>query len=162
MGTNFYKVRTLARELKDKLIDSINNDGITVDEHGAVIFRDNNGDEINIPNLEVHIGKRLGGWKFLFDHNNWNYYPRDKEKFIKWVSDPANGRTVDEYGEEYTPEQFWEEEVMPTYTEPWIDGKDRFDSSAYNKWQKENGKPQNGINDFYLEDLRFSICTDFS
>lgn len=161
MGTNFYKVKTLTREEKDKLIDAINNDRVTNGDFYSLHFRDENNDDIVIPNKEVHIGKRSGGWKFLFDHNDWAYYPRDKDKFVEWVNDPSTGKIVDEYGEEYTPEQFWNEEVMPTYTTKWVDGQDRFDYESYNKWCEENGRRTEGINDFYIENLRFASYTDF-
>ena len=162
MGTNYYKVKTLTREEKDKLIDSINNDRVTIGDYGFICFRDENDKDIILPKKEIHIGKRSCGWKFLFDHNNWDYYPRDKAKFVEWVNDMSNGRIMDEYGNEYSPRQFWEEKVMPTYTDKWIDGTGRLDSDSYNKRLKESGKMADGINDFYLEDLRFSLYTDFS
>ena len=58
---------------------------------------------------EVHIGKRSGGWKFLFNHNKWQYYDYSRESIDNFLK--SCYKIVNEYGEEMTPEEFWKEYV---------------------------------------------------
>jgi hypothetical protein len=54
---------------------------------------------------DVHIGKASGGWSFLFNHNNWEYFT-DKESMLKWLE------TVEirnEYGVVFTKDEFLKE-----------------------------------------------------
>lgn len=53
----------------------------------------------------IHVGKRSAGWRFLFNHNDWEYYNSIQE-LKDWT------RTVQletEYGELLTWEDFWED-----------------------------------------------------
>lgn len=43
----------------------------------------------------IHIGKSSSGWRFLFNHNNWDYY-KDWQSFCDWL---LTVEIVDEYGE---------------------------------------------------------------
>jgi hypothetical protein len=50
----------------------------------------------------VHIGKRSGGWKFLWNFNK-NMYYKDKEELFQFL---RSGRIVNEYSEELDVEEF--------------------------------------------------------
>jgi hypothetical protein len=51
---------------------------------------------------DIHIGKASMGWKFLFNHNDWQYYT-DKESLYQWLD---TVEIVDEYGRKVTKEWF--------------------------------------------------------
>jgi hypothetical protein len=69
----------------------------------------------------IHIGKRSGGWKFLFDHNNWKYYDYTKCSIIKFLKSCHIIRN--EYGDILSIKKFWDEYVE--------DFKDGFDGRSY-------------------------------
>jgi hypothetical protein len=51
----------------------------------------------------IHIGKSSVGWKFCFNHNDWEYFKTVSEmkEFIK------SRLIVDEYGTRVSFEDFW-------------------------------------------------------
>lgn len=51
----------------------------------------------------IHIGKSSGGWQFIFNHHNWQYF-NSLETLKEWLK---SGTIIDEYGEECTFEDFW-------------------------------------------------------
>lgn len=113
MGTNFYFVRPISQSKKDEIkqrIDKIDNiDDIYEMINDILKPQINSSTDDNIYN--VHIGKRSCGWQFLFSSGIYDYWdfksePFNKESIIAWLS---TGIVVDEYGEKYTPEQFWKE-----------------------------------------------------
>lgn len=55
----------------------------------------------------LHIGKRSGGWKFLFAPNP-KYYNETKESIDKFLNRP-DVSIWDEYGNEILPFEFWED-----------------------------------------------------
>ena len=70
-----------------------------------------------------HIGKRSYGWQFLFETGKGDFGPdddryyrisnpwsNDLQSLKEWLSKPEYV-IQDEYGEVFTPEQFWNEEV---------------------------------------------------
>lgn len=69
----------------------------------------------------IHIGKRSGGWKFLFNHNNWKYYDYTKCSIIKFLKSCHIIRN--EYGDILSVKKFWDEYVE--------DFKDGFDGQSY-------------------------------
>ena len=102
MGTNFYLRKKLSDREKLSAINSIiNNDYDSVRE---------------ILPKDIHIGKRSGGWKFHWDHNYFQYYKPTKESLIEWLH---SGIILDEYGEIFTFDQFWNEEVGNCLTKGW-------------------------------------------
>ena len=158
MGTNFYlrkKLSAKEKELAKQYIDE--------DKH----------DELKqlIPE-DIHIGKRSGGWKFLWDAHFFEYFEPTKESLFDWLE---SGQIIDEYGDEFTFDQFINDELKG-----WLDkGHDLL--SYYDTYPKEkaylNYESRNRyfyqrcpdfkeyINDygeFYIEDLRFTISEDFS
>jgi hypothetical protein len=55
-----------------------------------------------IDGLNIHIGKRSGGWKFLWNFQDGKFYT-NKEELLKFI---RSGRIVDEYGELQDTEEF--------------------------------------------------------
>jgi hypothetical protein len=55
-----------------------------------------------IDGLNIHIGKRSGGWKFLWNFQEGKFYT-NKEELLKFI---RSGRIVDEYGELQDTEEF--------------------------------------------------------
>lgn len=84
----------------------------------------------------IHIGKRSGGWKFLFNHNNWVYYSYTRESIDAFLR--SCELIENEYGEPVTVEEFWKD-----YVEDFADG---FNGRQYEEEQlkkayaKEAGK----------------------
>lgn len=111
-----------------------------------------------------HIGKRSGGWQFLFaPHNDEDGYDKNPwentlESLKKCLSDPEY-EIVDEYNRIYTPEQFWEEIGDCLYNDPerYINEKQYYQRhpeelySTHRKWEFTTD-----------EGLRFSTTIDFS
>lgn len=55
-----------------------------------------------INGLNIHIGKRSSGWKFLWNFQNGKFYT-NKEELLTFI---RSGRIVDEYGELQDTEEF--------------------------------------------------------
>ena len=55
-----------------------------------------------IEGLNIHIGKRSSGWKFLWNFQDGKFYT-NKEELLKFI---RSGRIVDEYGELQNTEEF--------------------------------------------------------
>lgn len=157
MGTNFHIRRKLNQNEKYTIIQSIVND----DYEKARIL-------INQEDLEIHIGKLSGGWKFLWNVHNFKYFNPTKEDFIKFLK--TYGQIFDEYGRKYTFEEFWDNEVGEIrYTG--IDLKEYYDSNyeLYRHYsRKEEFEPFekleltiNEYGEFYLDDMRCTIYDDF-
>lgn len=127
-------------------------------------------------NEEIHIGKRSRGWKFLFNHQNGEYFdPRHQESLKAWLDDP-HYKIIDEYGEEYTFEQFWQ------MIRDWdANPRNKWDSTSYNEYERSRGNYYDttcsrdianrihgmfGVRplyyDFWLDGLRYSTSTEFS
>ena len=53
-------------------------------------------------NMNVHLGKRSVGWKFLWNFHNNEYYS-DKEELFQFI---RRGRVINEYSEEIPVEEF--------------------------------------------------------
>lgn len=107
MGTNFYAVLPVKkrktnklRELADKL-----DAGQNVDIEGEMydISQD-------LKCHEIHLGKRSYGWAFLWDANDLKYYEPTLESIKKFI-DNNNAKIIDEYGVEFTWDQFINDEI---------------------------------------------------
>jgi hypothetical protein len=100
----------------------------------------------------IHLGKRSGGWKFIWNWNNGKYY-KTKEELFDFIRD---GRVVDEYGQQIDVEEFI------TMALDW--GKeDGWDSETYYKEHPERITPWSSEkHEEYIDGLRVSTCTDFS
>ena len=58
--------------------------------------------DVFIDGLNIHIGKRSSGWKFLWNFQDNKYYT-NKEELLNFI---RSGRVVDEYGELQDTEEF--------------------------------------------------------
>lgn len=116
-----------------------------------------------------HIGKRSGGWQFLFcphiksrqgfwDTNHVVSPWEDTLDSIKEFLSRENVIIEDEYGKKYTSDQFWEEINQCLYNNPeyYING-----NQYYVKHPQESlfGESTEYTTD---EGLRFATCEDFS
>lgn len=107
MGTNFYAVLPVKkrttnklRELADKL-----DAGQHIDVEGEMY--DINQD---LKCYEIHLGKRSYGWAFLWDANDLKYYEPTLASIKKFIDD-NHAKIIDEYGEEFTWDQFINDEI---------------------------------------------------
>lgn len=149
MGTNYYIKKYMTPEQKKEVIDAINND--QYDEARDIM------NEIK----DIHIGKRSAGWKFLWDANDFKYFKPTKESLIEWLK---SGQIIDEYDQEFTFDEFWNDCLNGFW--------DGYDAITYKKdhpeisyWRKNisqfYGIPVT-LGEFYIDDLRFSVSTDFA
>lgn len=119
MGTNFYARIIPKEEDKQKLIDAINNNQYDVIENLTSELYGRRDDYSGVGN-EIHLGKRSGGWKFLWNPNvikiwdseacdyAYNYvYPLTKEGITNFVM-REDVIITDEYGEQQNPKEFLE------------------------------------------------------
>ena len=160
MGTNFYLKQKLSEQEKEKAIELLNlNDYEELREM--------------LPN-KIHIGKRSGGWKFHWDHNYFKFFKPSKESLIEWLK---SGQIVDEYGDEFTFDQFWNEEIDHFLYEGYdmASFAKKYPHESHGWWDREGRKQEllrrcpelkdvefSNQGDFYIDGLRFSILTDFS
>lgn len=162
MSTNFYAVRAI--EMEPSEIDDL--EAEICNPELRILFRID----------EIHIAKRSGGWKMLFDHNNGWYYQPTRKALTSFLRGPDIYGIIDEYGDFYTEKQFWAEvdswnsspssESSQDYTKTKPEESNWFYDSGLSKQKKECaqmfGIPEPESLDFYSSDgLRFSIFTDF-
>lgn len=136
-------------EQKKEVIDAINND--KYDEARDIIA------EVE----KIHIGKRSAGWKFLWDANDFKYFEPTKESLIEWLK---SGQIIDEYDQEFTFDEFWND-CLNRF-------RDGYDAITYEKdhpvrnYLRQSYTIFHGIpvtlGEFYIDDLRFSIYSDFA
>lgn len=165
MGTNFYKCRPrktdrgsiekVEKFYKQTLKDIITK-GIVSDE----IISDFQYELEKFKPEKIHLGKRSGGWQFLWNHNNKKYYQDNLESIKEFLND-GDGWIEDEYGEIFTPEQLLNDEIGDClYNDPkkYINGYqyDKRENCHYT-WQK-CGQYEYTTS----EGLRFSTSTEFS
>lgn len=149
MGTNFYIKKYMTPEQKKEVIDAINND--QYDEARDIM------NEVK----DIHIGKRSAGWKFLWDANEFKYFEPTKESLIEWLK---SGQIIDEYDQEFTFDEFWNDCLNGFW--------DGYDAITYEKDYPERSYWQKNISqfygipvtkgEFYIDNLRFSISTNFA
>lgn len=160
MGTNFYLRKKLSDREKLLAINSIiNNDYDSVRE---------------ILPEDIHIGKRSGGWKFHWDHNYFQYYKPSKESLIEWLK---SGQIVDEYGDEFTFDQFWNEEIDHFLYEGYdmASFAKKYPHESHGWWDMEGRKREllrrcpelkdvefSDQGDFYIDNLRYSVLTQYT
>jgi hypothetical protein len=169
MGTNFYKVLKPKYNKKQKaeITKKINEQTKKLKEY----FNDNNyierydiEDYFEMLNelrpVKVHLGKRSGGWQFLWNHNNEQYYKKTLQSIREFL-DEDNGFIVDEYGERFTTEQFLNEEIGEAmYNDP-----DRFINGPQYDEQGKNIYAWAKCSNYEFttnEGLRFATSTEFS
>jgi len=163
VGTNFYripsvdemeerKIRLQARIIGLKLTpDLVENCFAYIDDPDDEWTRLSPWDEF-VNGTRVHLGKRSGGWKFLWNWNKEKYYS-SKEELLEFT---RSGRVVDEYGEEIPAEEFIEMALSWGQEDGW-------DSESYHRDNPDSRRIwSNEKHEEYIEGLRVSTSTDFS
>lgn len=163
MGTNYYARIIPSKERKEKfkkLIDDNNFDA---------------KDEINDLFKDVHIGKRSGGWKFLWNSNlNEPIYDKLTKKCISEFLHRPDVKIYNEYDEgPIDPDEFMD--MALNWCKDGYDGKTYREeyrlqynpcfklSEHYVKLFNDNGyKVDDYDSDFYSDGLRFSTSFEFS
>ena len=107
MGTNFYAVLPVKKRTTNKLRE-------LADKLDAVQYIDAEGEMYDIIRdlkcHEIHLGKRSYGWAFLWDANDLKYYEPTLASIKKFIDD-NHAKIIDEYGEEFTWDQFINDEI---------------------------------------------------
>lgn len=154
MGTNFYLRKKLTSEESREIFKFIKS---KYEEFDSQVIKNIYGIDYALDDFiyevkeftrqyinEIHIGKRSFGWQFLWDYHGGKYYRASLEDIKKFLSNP-DYEIVDEYGETFTFEQFFNEEV----------GKSLYEG--------KNGLEEGLSSYFFISDgLRFSSYEDFS
>jgi hypothetical protein len=165
MGTNFYKYRikknnkTVVDNIKEKFEEIINNiskNGF-INEYDIVCLNEKL-DKCKIE--KIHLGKRSGGWQFIWNHNDKKYYQDNLESIKEFLND-GDGWIEDEYGERFTPEQLLNDKIGAClYNDPerYINGHQYDERENYYCAWKNCGQYEYTTSD----GLRFSTSTDFS
>lgn len=113
MGTNYYRIpkaeelekkhQNLVEQIKsmDLSPDSVNSYFRVSEEDGNFWDSTNPWDNF-IDGTKIHLGKRSGGWRFLWNFNDNQYY-KNKEELFDFI---RSGRVINEYGEIIDPNEF--------------------------------------------------------
>lgn len=178
MGTNFYAVLPIKKKFSNKLreiADKMDNDP----KYGHSVDNDLYEFKEELKNQVVHLGKRSGGWVFDWDGNDMKYYVPNL-KSIKNFIDTSHAIIIDEYEQEYTWDEFINEELDGVlYDTPELLNGQRYYNkypehrtsycrnyekaiSMYRRYAKGKFIDPN-YHDFITKDgLRFALFTDFS
>ena len=154
MGTNYYARILPTLEEKEnlkKLIDS--DDFYAIEKEVQRLYGESTEYD---KGAEIHLGKRSGGWKFLFNPNYERYYKLTKEGLKEFLNKPNviiyseyfnSGTGILEYiddpdkvnSKEYlwTPQQFLY--MAFNWGQP-----DGWDGESYEKWEMSRGKGYQG------------------
>jgi hypothetical protein len=166
MGTNYYRIPKSKEMMKrhQRLHDRVSRmdwHDTSLIGNGFTYIEDKNSDNewdnsINpwvefTKGTHIHLGKRSGGWKFIWNWNDSKHY-KTKEQLFKFIRD---GRVVNEYGEQMDVEEFI------TMTLEW--GKeDGWDLETYYKHHPEKRTLWGGEkHEEYIDGLRVSTSTEF-
>lgn len=165
MGTNYYKVKPKnppfteikkTMESFDELVNKLTDEGYITEYEIDNFFSQLKEFVIE----EVHLGKRSGGWQFIWNHNNKKYYEDNLESIKRFLSN-GEGWIEDEYGERFTVEDFLNEEVGASmYNDPkrFINGR-QYDEREKCMYEYERC----ATHEYTSKDgLRFSTSTEFS
>lgn len=179
MGTNFYLKHIVTEEDIQKLHKLVDERRFTSEWDHEDDPYDSVQNVINLITDEIHICKRSGGWHICFDHNWGKYWQPSRKSLEEWTRKPGF-KIIDEYGTEFTAEQFWKEmdDWEADIGTGW--GTDLLDSEKYQKVREAKGERREylctediekverlfGIktryNDFTVDNLRFAVYSDFS
>lgn len=165
MGTNYYRVpsKDEMERRHENLKERVNNlfwvnDPGLIKRGFCTIKGESEWDKISCwaeftQDASVHLGERSGGWKFCWNFHKDKYY-RDKETLLAFIN---SGRVVDEYGTEFTPDEFLEM-AFSWCTDGW-------DTQSY--YKEQPGDRISWIDysqhaDTYVDGLRISSSINFS
>jgi hypothetical protein len=159
MGTNYYRIPSVQEmeQRKVKLIEDVSNLELSpsmVESRFANIekgFDRYSAWDIFTEGTSIHLGKRSGGWKFLWNFNDKKYYS-NKEELFQFI---RSGRIVDEYGTEMGVEEFI------TMSLEWGQ-PDGLDGETYRRQHPRQYHYDFEKKEEYIDGLRVSSYTDFS
>lgn len=197
MGTNYYARIIPSHERKEKLKSLIDSDDFGKIKEEVSLMYGRVG-EYDKDGGEIHLGKHSGGWKFLWNANQYrvdeghydknrgewisnyvihNYYEPNKKSITEFLN-RDDVRIFNEYGEEFTFDEFVNATACFEENPVWGDGKPCYDAESYVRDKMD------GYNSFYCHDdhqqmftemgfdvkyhefksdgLRFSTSTEFS
>lgn len=158
MGTNFYAVIPVKKRDKEKAKKLIDENKLT--EAIEVL------EEMT---KEIHLGKRSAGWKFLFNANLGKYYELSREGINKFFA-KNNVIIENEYGEKFTAEEFWRDEIG-VFLEKGYDLESYYadhpnEATSYYSYARtippelKKYNP-NKYGEFYSDGLRFTTTEEF-
>lgn len=190
MGTNFYARIIPTKERKEKIKEAIDNNDF--DEIKSLVNRTYSSpqyyyEENGFVGGEIHLGKRSGGWKFLWNPNwyklikghseatdvapnakryHWvedgfdvfKYYDLTKES-IKQFIDREDIEIYDEYGDKQDKEEFWNMALNWGYDKD----NEGWDGDTYEEWEKKQNptryEPRYYETDYskFLKDCGFNL-----
>jgi len=163
MGTNYYGRIIPTRERKEEIKKAVDNDDFREIEHLVHITYGNPEYDYESGTFvggEIHLGKRSGGWKFLWNpnwykeikgHTEWEEFPGGRSghwvedgfdviKFydltkesIKSFIDRDDVEIYDEYGDKQDKEEFFNMALNWGYDKD----DEGWDGDTYEKWEKE-------------------------
>jgi len=159
MGTNYYRIPSIQEmeQRKVKLIEDINNLEVTpsmIESRFANIergFDRHSAWDIFTDGTSIHLGKRSGGWKFLWNFNENKHYS-NKDELFQFIK---SGRVVDEYGEEMDVEEFIK--MALEWGQP-----DGLDGETYRRQHPRQYSHDFEKKEQYIDGLRVAPYTDFS
>lgn len=94
MGTNYFAIIKVDDSIKKQIKDAVDSDDF--EKASSLIPK------------RIHIGKGSVGWKFLFNHNDWQYFGKVRNGLDCIDSFLSNCKIYDEYCDEITVKQFWD------------------------------------------------------
>lgn len=189
MGTNFYARIIPTKERKEKIKQAIDNNDF--DEIKSLVDSTYSSPqyyykESTFVGGEIHLGKRSGGWKFLWNPNwyklikghseaidvapnaksyHWvedgfdvfKYYNLTKESLKQFI-DREDVEIYDEYGDRQDKEEFWKMAIEWGYEKE----DEGWDGESYEEWemkQNPNYKPFNHETDYskFLKECGFKL-----
>ena len=108
MGTNFYAIIPVKQRIADKLKKLSNElvNGTNIDSYKDEL----KNIQKEISECQVHLGKRSCGWSFCWDANNLKYYKPSLISIKEFIKE-NNAIIQNEYGEEFSWEQFIKDEI---------------------------------------------------
>ena len=161
MSTNYYRVpkshEMIKREQRLRMrIDAMDTINPSQIERGFRSILVGEWDSISpweefLDGIKVHLGKRSGGWKFLWNWNDKKHY-KTKDELFKFIK---SGRVVDEYGQEMNDDEFIQMALQWGQEDGW-------DIETYYKEHPDHsGFIPNHKHEEYIEDLRVSTSVEF-
>jgi hypothetical protein len=166
MGTNYYRIPKASEmeERKFKLLQNVTDLKLTPDniERNFSLPKEDSFEsesiwDIFLKDINIHLGKRSGGWKFCWNFHKNKYYS-NKEELLNFI---RSGRVVDEYGEEQDVNEFivmalnWGEPDGLVVNE---DYRRRERARGHGAFWLDNEK----YDDLIIDGLRVSSSTEFS
>lgn len=148
MGTNYYAIPKATDERKKEICE--------------MVMKGDFESARKLMPEKIHLGKSSGGWRFCFNHNDWEYYKNipGLQAFTKTCA------IIDEYGNSISDFEFWR---LVEAKQKDIDGEEYYTNwGKYNK-DFETGEPlplpSLGIPKDYGEikegEYRYSTSTEF-